>query len=247
MSSSLFTKNQIKLNQIDSTNRFLLEFNKSSKISGPIVVTADYQSEGKGRTSKSWFSNRGENLLISLLINHNLHINKKFDLSILISLALKDFLSIYLNDDIHIKWPNDLIIKNKKIAGFIIDNLVKKSNIHTSVIGIGVNINQLKFNFFSPLATSISLENNCNYNLDDMKNNLLSCIENRYINFEKNSTLYNEYLNYLYLKDKFSFFEINLKRVEAKIINVSEKGELFVQFKNDKIESFLLDEIKFLF
>ena len=247
MSSSLFTKNQIKLNQIDSTNRFLLEFNKSSKISGPIVVTADYQSEGKGRTSKSWLSNRGENLLISLLINHNLHINKKFDLSILISLALKDFLSIYLNDDIHIKWPNDLIIKNKKIAGFIIDNLVQKSNIHTSVIGIGVNINQLKFNFFSPLATSISLENNCNYNLDDMKNNLLSCIENRYINFEKNSTLYNEYLNYLYLKDKFSFFEINLKRVEAKIINVSEKGELFVQFKNDKIESFLLDEIKFLF
>ena len=247
MSSSFFTKNQIKLNTIDSTNRFLLEFNKSSKISGPIVVTADYQSEGKGRTSKSWFSNRGENLLISLLINHNLHINKKFDLSILISLALKDFLSIYLNDDIHIKWPNDLIIKNKKIAGFIIDNLVKKSNIHTSVIGIGVNINQLKFNFFSPLATSISLENNCNYNLDDMKNNLLSCIENRYINFEKNSTLYNEYLNYLYLKDKFSFFEINLKRVEAKIINVSKKGELFVQFKNDKIESFLLDEIKFLF
>jgi BirA family biotin operon repressor/biotin-[acetyl-CoA-carboxylase] ligase len=173
MSSSFFTKNQIKLNTIDSTNRFLLEFNKSSKISGPIVVTADYQSEGKGRTSKSWFSNRGENLLISLLINHNLHINKKFDLSILISLALKDFLSIYLNDDIHIKWPNDLIIKNKKIAGFIIDNLVQKSNIHTSVIGIGVNINQLKFNFFSPLATSISLENNCNYNLDDMKNNLL--------------------------------------------------------------------------
>ena len=247
MSSSFFTKNQIKLNTIDSTNRFLLEFNKSSKISGPIVVTADYQSEGKGRTSKSWFSNRGENLLISLLINHNLHINKKFDLSILISLALKDFLSIYLNDDIHIKWPNDLIIKNKKIAGFIIDNLVQKSNIHTSVIGVGVNVNQLKFNFFSPLATSISLENNCNYNLDDMKNNLLSCIENRYINFEKNSTLYNEYLNYLYLKDKFSFFEINLKRVEAKIINVSEKGELFVQFKNDKIESFLLDEIKFLF
>lgn len=247
MSSSLFTKNQIKLNTIDSTNRFLLEFNKSSKISGPIVVTADYQSEGKGRTSKSWFSNRGENLLISLLINHNLHINKKFDLSILISLALKDFLSIYLNDDIHIKWPNDLIIKNKKIAGFIIDNLVQKSNIHTSVIGIGVNINQLKFNFFSPLATSISLENNCNYNLDDMKNNLLSCIENRYINFEKNSTLYNEYLNYLYLKDKFSFFEINLKRVEAKIINVSEIGELYVQFKNHKIESFLLDEIKFLF
>ena len=247
MSSSLFTKNQIKLNQIDSTNRFLLEFNKSSNISGPIVVTAEYQSEGRGRASKSWFSNRGENLLISLLLNHKLHINKKFDLSIVISLALKDFLSTYLKDDIHIKWPNDLIIKNKKIAGFIIDNLVQNSNIHTSVIGIGVNINQLKFNYFSPLATSIALENNCNYNLDDMKNNLLSCIENRYINFEKNSTLYNEYLNYLYLKDKFSFFEINLKRVEAKIINVSEIGELYVQFKNHKIESFLLDEIKFLF
>jgi BirA family biotin operon repressor/biotin-[acetyl-CoA-carboxylase] ligase len=247
MSSSLFTKNQIKLNQIDSTNRFLLEFNKSSNISGPIVVTAEYQSEGRGRASKSWFSNRGENLLISLLLNHKLHINKKFDLSIVISLALKDFLSTYLKDDIHIKWPNDLIIKNKKIAGFIIDNLVQNSNIHTSVIGIGVNINQLKFNYFSPLATSIALENNCNYNLDDMKNNLLSCIENRYINFEKNSTLYNEYLNHLYLKDKFSFFEINFKRVEAKIINVSEIGELYVQFKNHKIESFLLDEIKFLF
>ena len=88
MSSSFFTKNQIKLNKIDSTNRFLLEFNKYSKISGPIVVTAEYQSEGRGRASKSWFSNRGENLLISLLLNHKLHINKKFDLSILISLAI---------------------------------------------------------------------------------------------------------------------------------------------------------------
>ena len=247
MSSSFFTKNQIKLNKIDSTNRFLLEFNKYSKISGPIVVTAEYQSEGRGRASKSWFSNRGENLLISLLLNHKLHINKKFDLSILISLALKDFLSNYLNDEIYIKWPNDLIINNKKIAGFIIDNLVQNSSIHTSVIGIGINVNQIKFNSFSLLATSIALENNCNYNIDDIKNNLLSCIENRYIDFVKNSTLHNEYLNHLYLKDKFSFFEINLKRVEAKIINVSEKGELFVQFKNNKIERFLLDEIKFLF
>lgn len=247
MSSSFFTKNQIKLNEIDSTNKFLLEFNKSSNISGPIVVTAEYQSEGRGRESKSWFSNRGENLLISLLLNHKLHINKKFDLSILISLALKDFLSTFLNDEVHIKWPNDLIIKNKKIAGFIIDNLVQNSNIHTSVIGIGVNINQLKFNSFSPLATSIALEKKCHYNLNEMKDNLLSCIENRYINLKNISTFHDEYLKHLYLKDKFSFFQINLKRVEAKIINVSEKGELFVQFKNHEIESFLLDEIKFLF
>jgi len=53
MSSSFFTKNQIKLNEIDSTNRFLLELNKSSNISGPIVVTTEYQSEGRGRASKS--------------------------------------------------------------------------------------------------------------------------------------------------------------------------------------------------
>ena len=247
MSSSFFTKNQIILNEVDSTNQFLLDLNKTINLNTPIVVTADYQFQGRGRKSKSWDSERGKNLLISILFKHNLSINEQFNFSMLISLAISDFISFYVKKDISIKWPNDIMIKNNKVAGFIIDNIVSDSIIHTSVLGVGININQTIFNRYLPQATSLSLENQCEYHLNDIKERFLSCIENRYTKNLSRSLIINQYNDLLYLKNTSLLFEVNNLQFNASIINVDKSGKLVLMFKDKTLKSFGVNDIKFLF
>jgi len=247
MSSSFFIKNQIILNEIDSTNQFLLDLNKTTNLNTPIVVTTDYQFQGRGRKSKSWDSERGKNLLISILFKHDLSINEQFNFSMLISLAISDFISFYVKKDISIKWPNDIMIKNKKVAGFIIDNIVADSIIHTSVLGVGININQTTFNKYLPQATSLSLENQYEYHLNEIKESFLFCIEKRYKSFLSKSYSLNEYNDMLYLRNKFLLFEIDNVKLNAKIINVNDSGKIILMFEDKKLKSFGVNDIRFLF
>jgi len=247
MSSSFFIKNRIILNEIDSTNQFLLDLNKTTNLNTPIVVTTDYQFQGRGRKSKSWDSERGKNLLISILFKHDLSINEQFNFSMLISLAISDFISFYVKKDISIKWPNDIMIKNKKVAGFIIDNIVADSIIHTSVLGVGININQTTFNKYLPQATSLSLENQYEYHLNEIKESFLSCVEKRYKSFLSKSYSLNEYNDMLYLRNKFLLFEIDNVKLNAKIINVNDSGKIILMFENKKLKSFGVNDIRFLF
>ena len=247
MSSSFFTKNHIILNEIESTNQFLLELNKTTKLNTPIVVTTDYQFLGRGRKSKKWDSERGKNLLISILFKHNINIIDQFNFSMLVSLVISDFISLYIKENISIKWPNDIMVKDKKIAGFIIDNIVSNSIIHTSVVGVGININQINFNSYSPLATSLSLENKCEYNLHEIQEKFLSCFEIRYKQHLSKYFFKEQYNNLLYLKNRFLLFESNNFKFNARIQNVDEYGNLILLLKDNKKKKFSVNEIRFLF
>ena len=100
-----------------------------------LQVSADYQTYGKGRRNNFWDSNKKENILLSVMIAPNILINRQFDItkSVLLSLVdLCDFLGIKTR----IKWPNDLLINNQKIAGVLIENIVSNNLITNSVIGI---------------------------------------------------------------------------------------------------------------
>ncbi len=246
MLSSFFIKNQIKLNEIDSTSKFLLDLYKSTNIDAPVVVTADYQSKGKGRESKSWESEKGKNLLISVLLEHKISLQDQFKFSVIISLAIVDFLSIYIKEGVSIKWPNDIMINDKKIAGFIIENIVKNTVVYTSVLGVGVNINQKIFNVFSPLATSISLENNIENDLIQIKEDFLSCLEKRYKSLNTTTNFLKEYNDLLYKKNKNLSFEINKKKNNARIVGVDDSGKLNLRFNNKKVKKFSENSIRFL-
>ena len=119
-----------------------------------LVVTANFQTSGNGQRGKSWESSIGDNLLISIVIEPNILTKNQFLLSKCVALALYDLLTLY-TDDVSIKWPNDILINDKKIAGILIQNKVKSDKISHSVIGIGLNINQMVFKDYLPKATSI--------------------------------------------------------------------------------------------
>ena len=245
MNSSFFSKNLIKLNEIDSTNKFLIDLNKKSQFTNSVVVTADYQTKGKGRRANSWESEKGKNLLISILFKHNFKIENQFLFSAAISLSIQKLISKFTNEKAYIKWPNDIMINNKKIAGFIIDNLFQKNTIHTTVVGIGINVNQLKFKKYNPEAISISLINNSVIDLGHLKDKFLNILDEKYNNMDDGFV--KKYNKLLFMKNSYVNFKIKEKIIKAKIHSVDKTGALLLEKKNKGLERFEVNQVGYLF
>ena len=164
--------NIIKLSTVDSTNDYLLSLRESNIFSEGLVVVSDYQTHGKGQYDNKWLSKKGENLLVSVLLEPKININHQFDICKLASLSIVDLLSsIYINSKV--KWPNDIIVNNQKISGILINNLIKKNTIIYSVIGFGLNVNQLLFDNYCIDPTSIFLETKRKFKIDYILEKLL--------------------------------------------------------------------------
>lgn len=135
--------NIIHLSETTSTNNYLKSLLQTEDFQEGTVVYTDYQTSGKGQRGNSWVSERGKNLLFSLLLYPSvLRADEQFVLSQLISLSIYNVLSTYATD-MSVKWPNDIYWKDKKICGILIENNLEGEKITRSIIGVGVNLNQL--------------------------------------------------------------------------------------------------------
>src|SRR6056297_93997 len=148
-------KNTLIIQEVDSSNNYAKQLIAEGKADHGTVVLAHFQKAGKGHAENHWESEQGKNMLASfILFPKFLMADKQFCLSKIISLALVDL----LKDEkvtASIKWPNDVYIENKKLAGILIENSVSGSYIHSSVIGVGLNLNQEKFSGRLPNAVSL--------------------------------------------------------------------------------------------
>ena len=241
----MFTDNNIILKQGGSTNSYALELKSTAVFKEGLVVTADFQTGGKGQRGKEWESSRGENLLLSAVIESNISIDNQFDLNILSSLAVMDCLKSY-DIDSQIKWPNDILVNKCKIAGILIQNLISKNRITHAVIGIGLNINQIEFTKFYPSATSIQKELGATINISDVKDSVLNALQLRLENYRLNSDLKEEYLSNLFQKDKVATFESNNQKFMGIIRGVTKSGLLQIETENS-LKEFNLQEVKMLF
>jgi BirA family biotin operon repressor/biotin-[acetyl-CoA-carboxylase] ligase len=150
----------IKLDAIDSTNDFLKRLSCEQALENYTVVTAEKQTRGKGQMGAKWDSETGKNLMFSVLINNRLAtISEIFDLNVAVALAVLTTLEINNIPNLSIKWPNDIMSDNKKVAGILIENSIKNNGEISSIIGVGLNVNQLNFPisaFFLPNSTLMS-------------------------------------------------------------------------------------------
>lgn len=144
----------IALDEVDSTNNYLR--NLQTKVDAPItLVTAEYQTSGRGQRGNSWESERSRNLVFSLLVHPQLPVGHIFSLSEACALAIRDALSAFTGG-IEVKWPNDIYWHEKKIAGILIETTLTGKRIEDGIIGVGVNINQQEF--FSDAPNPVSLK-----------------------------------------------------------------------------------------
>ena len=246
MSSSFFFKNQIKLDETVSTNDFLFDLDKMKFIDSNIVVTAKFQKSGRGKKIRKWESKKGKNLLMSILFKHKLKFNEQFNFSIIVSLALKDLLTEILDDEVFIKWPNDIIVKDKKIAGFIIENKSSNSVIHTSVLGIGLNINQSLFQAYVPKATSIIKLIKKESDIDSIKDKLLLYLEKYYLSENALAENLNKYNDCLYAKNIDLKFKSKNNTFNGRIQRVIDSGNIVIKTaKNEK--SVELNDLEYIY
>ncbi|GGE58164.1 BirA family biotin operon repressor/biotin-[acetyl-CoA-carboxylase] ligase [Pedobacter psychrotolerans] len=157
--STLFVgQNLIKLKEVDSTNNFLKDLlSKSEPLAEGTVIMADNQFSGRGQQQSVWQTEAGKNISMSIYLKPSfLPLQKQFYLNMAVSLAVSDALDTYITEGIKIKWPNDIYYFNRKIGGILIENTLTGIAFKSSVIGIGLNINQLNFpDHISNKATSL--------------------------------------------------------------------------------------------
>mgnify|MGYP003291336330 CR=1 FL=1 len=144
---------------LESTNAYLQNLlNEGVDIIDNIIVT-DFQTSGKGQGKNIWQSEDGKNLLFSIALDMSfLKAENQFLLTQMVSVVMIEVLKKYLPEDsLFIKWPNDIYFKNEKIAGILIKNEIKGMMMGTSIIGIGLNVNQTVFDPSLPNPTSMAL------------------------------------------------------------------------------------------
>jgi BirA family biotin operon repressor/biotin-[acetyl-CoA-carboxylase] ligase len=251
ISNTLFTgKVLTHLPKVDSTNNYAKEMlAKSSPIDGTVIL-ADEQFAGRGQTGNIWQSEAHKNLTFSIIYQTSfLKATEQFWLNMAISLGMQSFLK-QLQPTASIKWPNDIYINSKKIAGILIENTIIGMHLKYSVIGIGLNVNQE--NFAKDInATSLSVVLEKEMNKNEILNQLLASIEKYFLLLKerKLERLKSEYLENLFRYTILSTFKKNDIEFEGKIIDVDEYGNLIVETKNgSKIseEKFGFKEIAFV-
>lgn len=239
----------IKLNATNSTNSFLKELAKNSDLKNFTVVVTNQQTKGRGQQENSWHSKPFKNLTFSVFSKFkNLDISNQKYLNFAISLAIFEVLNKYNLPKPAIKWPNDILSANKKIAGILVENAIKGTKIKYSILGIGININQTNFVEVNAKVTSLKNETQKDYNLDLVLNEVIVKIEEKmaFINDEKFQLLEKEYLTYLYKKNIPTLFkDRNNVLFMGCIIGVSKEGNLQILVEDAVVKTFGIKEVSF--
>ena len=193
----------IRLDKVDSTNTFLSENLNNSDFFEGIIVVANQQLKGRGQGQNIWLSKDGENLLFSILLKPKCDLNYQYHLNQLIANSICQTLKLYGLDS-QIKWPNDILVKNKKIAGILIENKIKGKILDSSIVGIGLNIEQSEFPKELVNPTSMLLELQKNIDKDDVLNSFIIQLEKNYFQFKRKEfdLINKEYQSNLFGKNK---------------------------------------------
>lgn len=234
--------------EIDSTNNYALNLLSKSTPAEGCLVTADFQTHGRGQYGRLWLSESTKNLLSSIILYPDfLPANEQFSLSKAIALAVQSTLNSYLSSKaIRIKWPNDIFCEQKKIGGILIQNLLTGNKINASVIGMGVNLNQENFPEDIP-ATSLINELGIAVEKKEFLDILLSDIKTEYMILRQNNQIQDKrYNDLLFGRNEERLFKDTAgNKFTAKVLFVNKDGNLIVE-KDGKYAAFSFGEIIWL-
>lgn len=234
-----------KLKVVKSTNDFLKQWVEDEPVENGSFVFADFQLGGRGQREKSWSSNSGENLLFTMYFS-----SVSMDLihfNYLVSVSLKDFVQKILPEQkVQIKWPNDILVNGKKIAGILVESVTRNNKKTDVFVGIGLNVNQKNFPFFGREACSLVNFLNVEKNTSDLAINLAQVLFDSYNHPNEKLTLKKQYEKSMYLRNKKSRFSCKEQDVILSIFGISEYGDLLAISENGELLSFRNGTLTFL-
>ncbi|MES2656955.1 MAG: biotin--[acetyl-CoA-carboxylase] ligase [Bacteroidota bacterium] len=213
------------VNQVNSTNNYL----KSLPAQNGLVVYSAYQTAGRGQANSVWESEVNKNLLCSILFEFNkVPVEQQAYINMAVSIALQQVVFKLAQTKCYIKWPNDIYINNRKIAGILIENSIQGENIKQTVVGIGLNVKQT--HFFNKNAISLNNIINTPFEIEEVLNVLLEELSMAYesIKAGKWDEIIETYNAHLFRRHETSYFTINNQMVLGQIDSVNKQGLLEV-------------------
>ncbi len=223
----------LHLDRVSSTNAYAMKWMEEHSFPEGSVIVAHEQYAGRGMDFNTWESEPGKNLTFSIVLYPDiLPLEKQFMLNKMVSLSLHDFMNpILVNETITIKWPNDLYIGDRKVAGILINNIIQGSSFVGTVVGIGFNINQEVFISSAPNPVSLKNVTGQEYNLDRCLMDLCENLDRRYKELLMGDfrQMDYDYLQHQYRLGTFYPFTFRKKRILAKIKSVDVYGRLILK------------------
>ena len=236
----------LHLTSVDSTNNYAANLLKQGELVHGTVILADDQFAGRGQRNTKWQANPAENLTISFFLDGvNLSVDRQFVLTQLVAVGLVHF---FEKEDVEavIKWPNDIYVGNRKIAGVLIENQIRGSQVQSAIVGIGINVNQRGFDGLT--ATSIYNETGAFSSITEQMFSLIHSMNEVFANYLGDyETLKMAYESDLFRKGMNAAFEDVNGAFNGVIKGITDQGELIVQRDDTTSQTYSLKEITFVF
>jgi BirA family biotin operon repressor/biotin-[acetyl-CoA-carboxylase] ligase len=243
------------LESCESTNLLGLQEALSQEIPEGYAWIAGQQTAGKGQRGNQWHTQANQNLLVSYLLkpSHDL-IHSQFYLSKAIAIGIVEGLQLWSKTflgetlPLEIKWPNDIYLDGKKLGGILIESNFQSGKWAFSIVGIGLNINQLEFDGLRATSIRKWTQNPQNIDISEVFNQLSIGLENHYGMFINQSfqEIDENYHQVLFQKDSWNLYKDQNGQFEGKIVYVNEQGLLQIQ-KIQGMEYYDIKELSFIF
>ena len=231
----------IKLDATDSTNTYLKNLALLQVLQDFTVVHAHLQYAGRGQRGAEWISDPGKNLTFSVLKKHrSLPARMQFSITMIVSLGVFSALKQLNVPSLYVKWPNDILSGNSKICGMLIENLTSGQHIQSSIVGIGLNVNQLDFKGLQQVS-SLRLLTGQPLDLEEVLQLLLIHLKESFTKFETApyAEIRDAYEELLFRKDKPSTFKNKQGELFMGFIRgVSPEGKLQVELEDEQLKQF---------
>lgn len=240
----------IKLNAIDSTNSYLKKLCTTESVGDYTAVIAENQTQGRGQMGTIWDSETSKNLTLSVFKElSGFQFEAPFYISMVAALALLKTLDALSIPRLSVKWPNDILSADKKICGVLIENVIKQNAINASIIGIGLNVNQVAFGNL-PKASSLKAISGQEYDLNELTIAIINNLKDYFLMLKdkKYNELKHEYETHLFRKNKPSTFkDVEGVMFSGFIKSVSDSGNLQVLLEDNILKEFDLKAITLLY
>lgn len=238
---------KVYLEETDSTNYQVYLLSRSTRLEEGFLLYTGFQHKGQARSHLGWFSSPDANILMSFFLRpESFMASRAFEISIMVSLGIVRFLDDYGIPDCYIKWPNDIFVKGKKIAGILINNLTQGEKLISSIVGIGLNVNETNFPPFDYQATSLALEKGRKFDVTEVMDKLIAALNQSYqevytVEPFQRKLEYNSWLMGMGCICIFGFPDG--KEQSGILLGIDEYGRILVEF-DGKVQAFQMGEIR---
>lgn len=238
----------IKLDNTDSTNNYAMQLVNDDKAHHGLTITARSQHSGKGQRGRKWTDAPGKSLLMSVVLTPRLPISAQFSFSASMATSVANILQKLVPEcSVRIKWPNDIIINDKKAGGILIENALRGSQWTHSIVGIGLNVLQDKFAADLPAAISLKMASGEEYDVATIRDDIRAALVGMNTKPMTIVAAMDAYNKLLYKRGEMQLFTNETESWQAKIVQAHEDGTLEVMTDDGQIAFYVHGQVKWVY